>query len=56
MVDSFPGRMDWPNGMPLENRADGWIVVLNSAENAPVADVSVREYLRRQGLTWLIST
>jgi hypothetical protein len=41
LVDSFPGRMDWSTNTPREGRLDGWIVRLNSAENAPSTDVTV---------------
>ncbi|HWL99664.1 MAG TPA: hypothetical protein VNP20_20145, partial [Nocardioidaceae bacterium] len=41
LVDSFPGRMDWSTNIPKPGRLDGWIVRLNSAENAPSTDVTV---------------
>jgi hypothetical protein len=41
LVDSFPGRMDWSTNTPKPGRLDGWIVRLNSAENAPSTDVTV---------------
>jgi hypothetical protein len=40
-VDSFPGRMDWGTFTTKPDRYDGWIVRLNSTENAPSTDVTV---------------